>query len=75
MSHSSTATTDGLKLRLCGHPPEKGLFLAMARPSIDALLLLWDHVTDDQVVSKLLRGMWDVALVCAECRLDGVMDR
>lgn len=45
---------------------ERDLFLAMARPVLETLVVLYESAAEDQLVSRILQGLWDFIAICNE---------
>lgn len=54
---------------------ERDLFLAMSRPVLETLVVLYDSATDDQLVSRIIQGLWDFIAICDEFGLHQMLSR
>lgn len=43
---------------------EKDMFLVMAKPVLGTIITVWEMTDDDQIVRRILEGIWDHATVC-----------
>lgn len=54
---------------------ERDMFLVMARPVLETLVVLYDNATEDQLVCRILRGLWDFISICADFELHQMLNR
>lgn len=47
-------------------PYERDMFLAMARPVLETLVVLYEGAAEDQLISRILQGLWDFIAICSE---------
>ena len=66
-----TSGTGGLKsqytLPLSIH--EKDMFLVMAKPVLETMIIIWEISDDDRIIRRILEGIWDYAAVCVGLNL------
>lgn len=53
---------------------ERDLFLAMARPVLETLVVLYDRAAEDQLISRILKGLWDFITICEEFNLHQMLN-
>lgn len=54
---------------------ERDMFLVMARPVLETLVLLYDNATEDALVCRILRGIWDFIAICSDFGLQQMLNR
>ena len=53
---------------------ERDLFLAMARHVLETLVVLYDRAAEDQLISRILKGLWDFITICEEFGLHQMLN-
>lgn len=53
---------------------ERDMFLVMARPVLETLVVLYENATEDQLVCRILRGLWDFISICADFGLHQMLN-
>lgn len=56
-------------------PYERDYFLVMSKPVLETLIALLGAVTEDHLISRLLRGLWDYIKICADFGMDATLSR
>lgn len=48
---------------------EKDMFLVMAKPVLETMIIIWEISDDDRIIRRILEGIWDYAAVCVGLNL------
>lgn len=62
-------------VRIGRAPYERDFFLVMSKPVLETLIALLSAATEDQLISRLLRGLWDYIKICADFGMDATLSK